>query len=43
MVGVIITIVHVLMWLILIAIVLLQTGKGARMGAAFWTHRKYPL
>ena len=35
MVVVIITIVHVLMCLILIAIVLLQTGKGASMGAAF--------
>jgi len=35
MVVVIITIVHVLMCLILIAIVLLQSGKGASMGAAF--------
>ena len=30
-----ITVVHVIMCLILIAIVLLQTGKGADMGAAF--------
>lgn len=30
-----ITVVHVIMCLILIAIVLLQTGKGASMGAAF--------
>lgn len=32
---VIVTILHVIMCLILIAIVLLQTGKGASMGAAF--------
>ena len=30
-----ITILHVIMCLVLIAIVLLQTGKGASMGAAF--------
>ena len=30
-----ITILHVIMCLILVAIVLLQTGKGANMGAAF--------
>ena len=30
-----VTILHVIMCLILIAIVLLQTGKGASMGAAF--------
>ena len=30
-----ITILHVIMCLVLIAIVLLQTGKGANMGAAF--------
>jgi len=32
---IIVTIIHVVMCLILIAIVLLQTGKGASMGAAF--------
>jgi preprotein translocase subunit SecG len=32
---IVITILHVIMCLILIAIVLLQTGKGASMGAAF--------
>jgi preprotein translocase subunit SecG len=30
-----ITVIHVIMCLVLIAIVLLQTGKGANMGAAF--------
>lgn len=32
---IVITVLHVIMCLILIAIVLLQTGKGASMGAAF--------
>lgn len=32
---ILVTIVHVTMCLILIAIVLLQTGKGSNMGAAF--------
>ena len=32
---IVVTILHVIMCLILIAIVLLQTGKGASMGAAF--------
>lgn len=31
----VVTILHIIMCLILIAIVLLQTGKGASMGAAF--------
>ena len=35
MVVIIVTILHVIMCLILIGIVLLQTGKGASMGAAF--------
>jgi len=35
MLMILVTIVHVVMCLILIAIVLLQTGKGADMGAAF--------
>ena len=32
---ILVTIFHVIMCLVLIAIVLLQTGKGANMGAAF--------
>jgi len=35
MIIIVITILHVIMCLILIAIVLLQSGKGASMGAAF--------
>lgn len=35
MIIIVVTILHVIMCLILIAMVLLQTGKGASMGAAF--------
>lgn len=35
MIIIVITVLHVIMCLILIGIVLLQTGKGANMGAAF--------
>lgn len=35
MLTILVTIIHVIMCLILIAIVLLQSGKGASMGAAF--------
>lgn len=35
MIIIVVTILHVIMCLILIGIVLLQTGKGASMGAAF--------